>query len=152
MGRITNAVDAISKFDPKWTMQTVTQVDATMNSDKIQGAFEAYLNAHKGLHHLVLYTPLNDNQALAALAALKATGREADAIIVANGGDIQARPILADCSSPFKMSIGYFPDQYGARLAPMVTAILAGTQTEKAVYTNHQPITCDNVKTLYPNG
>ena len=150
LGRVTEAMTLIGEVDSRWNMDNITLVDVKLEAEEAQLAFTAFLNANPDATKLLIYTPTNDVQALAAVAALESTGRVGDAIVVSHGADVQVRPELRDCDSPVKASVGYFPNRYGEFLLPMITDILAGNPVEKFVTVQHEAVTCENISTFYP--
>ena len=125
------------------------RIDVKLEAEKAQAAFSAYLNAHPDSHNIIMYTPTNDVHALMALAAAQAAGREKDVLIVGLGCDKQAQAEFRKPDNAFKMSVGYFPDQYGKFLVTMVTDILAGKDVPRKVFMQHVPVTRENINQLY---
>lgn len=152
MGRFSGFVDVLNAFDPKITADSITQIDAKLEFEKVQLAGEAFLNANPDKRHLVMYGPTSDVHGLAFLAAAKKLGREADVVILSHGADAQVRAELSICTNALKASLAYFPDRYGEFLFPIVNATLAGEAVQHENFVNHQVVDCKNLKDFYPNG
>ena len=151
MGRVTGFVTVLNAYDPKFTLDSITKVDAKLEYEKVLLAFQAFLNAHPGEQRLVMYGPTSDVHGLAAAAAARALGREADVVALSHGADAQVRAELSNCDSPLKASLAYFPDRYGEFLLPIVTAVLTGAPHQQLNFTDHQVVDCKNLKQFYPN-
>jgi ribose transport system substrate-binding protein len=151
MGRVTGFEQVLNAFDDKFTMDSITKIDAKLEYEKVLLAFQAFLNAHPDDDHLVLYGPTSDVHGLAAAAAARDLNREEDIVALSHGADAQVRGELSDCDSPLKASLAYFPDRYGEFLLPVVTAVLTGAPHQQLNFTDHQVVDCNNVKQFYPN-
>jgi ribose transport system substrate-binding protein len=46
--------------------------------------------------------------------------------------------------------VAYFPERYGDLLIPNMVKHLSGETIEKQIFTEHQAVTKDNIRTLYP--
>lgn len=89
---------------------------------------------------------INDQVALGILRAVKQAGREADLLVVGNGGD--ETKALAD-EPNLIAATGYFPERYGNFLIPMALATLAGKTLPPAVLMTHYMLTKSNVCQYY---
>jgi len=150
LGRLTEFMKVIEGHNADWNMDTIGRIDVKLEAEKAQAAFAAYLNANPDSEHIVMYAPTNDIHALMALAAAEEAGREDDVVIIGLGCDAQAQAELRKDDNAFKMSVGYFPDQYGKFLVEMVTDILAGEDVPRKVFMEHQACTRDTIDELYP--
>ena len=150
--RLAAAVGVISQSFPEWTMDTITISDAVLEGEETQAAASAYLNANPDATNLLFLTTTNDIAGLAVVAAMEQLGRLDHGVILSHGGDSNAVAEIRDESSPFIMSIGYFPDRYGEFMLPMIDAIFAGETPAKVTYVAHEPIDINNVDELYPAG
>ena len=150
--RLVAAVNVISQSFPEWTMDTITISDAVLEGEETQAAASAYLNANPDAANLLFLTTTNDIAGLAVVAAMEQLDRLDHGVILSHGGDSNAVAEIRDESSPFIMSIGYFPDRYGEFMLPMIDAIFAGETPAKVTYVGHEPIDINNVNELYPEG
>lgn len=94
----------------------------------------------------IMVTGINDQVALGALRAVKQAGREADLIVVGNGGD--ETQALVD-EPELVAATGYFPERYGNFLIPIALSTLAGKELPPAVLMSHVMLTKSNVCNYY---
>ena len=150
--RLVSAVGVISASFPEWTMDTITISDAVLEGEETQAAASAYLNANPDAKNILFLTTTNDIAGLAVVAAMEQLDRLDSGVILSHGGDSNAVAEIRDESSPFIMSIGYFPDRYGEFMLPILEAVLAGDTPQRVTYVDHVPVHIDNVGELYPEG
>lgn len=99
---------------------------------------------------VVVVLSLNDDMALGALAAARTAGRQGELRIGAQGADPSAWKEIA-CNPSWVADAAYFPERYGRILVPAMIDILNGKSVPEFLYTPHQAITRDNVRTIYPD-
>ena len=151
MGRLEEFMAVLHAHDPAWSMDTVSRVDVKFEAEKAQAAFTAYLNAHPEARHVIMYAPTNDIHGVMAVAAAEAAGRERHVLVVARGCDQQARDeFRKGTDSPFRMSVGYFPERYGEHLVTLVTDVPEGREVASKTYMQHVVITPENLDQWYP--
>jgi ribose transport system substrate-binding protein len=92
----------------------------------------------------------NDDAALGALEAVRATNREQNALIVGQGADRHLRDELRKPESCIIGSTAFHPEFYGQTLIDISLKILAGAPTPPAVYIPHTFIDRHNVDLHYP--
>ncbi|MCQ6560690.1 sugar ABC transporter substrate-binding protein [Paenibacillus mendelii] len=93
---------------------------------------------------------INDDTALGAKAALEAANRMDHAMIVGQGADQRGREELANEKTPFLGSTGYFPEKYGEYIIPAALDILAGKDVGSEILMEHEFVSKENLKKLYP--
>ena len=98
---------------------------------------------------IVVVLSLNDDMSLGAFAAARTAGREAELRLAGQGADPTAWKDIA-CNPQWLADTAYFPERYGEILIPNVVKLLNGEQIEKNLFTQHEVVTKDNVRTLYP--
>lgn len=82
----------------------------------------------------------NDETALGALDAARDLGREADMIVVGQGGNLAPAEICRD-NSRLIASVAYYPEQYGERLVDLALRMLTGEKVSRENFTNHIRLT-----------
>jgi ribose transport system substrate-binding protein len=119
-----------------------------------EGSIAPFTNALStlpGAHHL-LVVATNDDQANGAIKAAQAAGRLNDIYIGAQGGDPTSWPSLCG-TTPFKhweADTAYFPERYGATIVPALISLIEGQKEPKVINTNHQVLTPQNIRFIYP--
>jgi ribose transport system substrate-binding protein len=98
----------------------------------------------------IVVLSLNDDMSLGAFAAARTAGREAELRLAGQGADPTSWKDIA-CNPQWLADTAYFPERYGEILIPAVVKILNGETVEKNLFTKHDTVTKDNVRTLYPD-
>ena len=98
---------------------------------------------------IVVVLSLNDDMGLGALAAARTAGREKELRIGAQGADPSAWKEIA-CNPVWVADAAYFPERYGKTLIPAVIDLLDGKTVPDTLFTKHEAITKDNIRTVYP--
>lgn len=98
---------------------------------------------------IVVVLSLNDDMGLGALAAARTAGREKELRIGAQGADPSAWKEIA-CNPVWVADAAYFPERYGKTLIPAVIDLLDGKTVPDPLFTKHEAITKDNIRTVYP--
>jgi ribose transport system substrate-binding protein len=98
---------------------------------------------------VIVILSLNDDMALGALGAARTAGRQAELRIAAQGADPTSWKEIA-CNPSWVADTAYFPERYGTILIPAVIDLLNGKTIEQNLFTKHEAVTKDNVRTLYP--
>jgi ribose transport system substrate-binding protein len=93
---------------------------------------------------------LNDDMSLGAFAAARTAGREGEIRLAGQGADPTSWKDIA-CNPQWLADTAYFPERYGEILIPAVVDLLNGKTIEKNLFTKHDVVTKDNVRTLYPD-
>ncbi len=90
----------------------------------------------------IMVIAINDQAALGMLQAIKAAGRQDDAVVVGNGAD-EAQALATE--PQLVAATGSFPERYGNYLIPMALEALAGKQLPPAVFMTHVMVTKTNI-------
>jgi ribose transport system substrate-binding protein len=99
---------------------------------------------------IIVVLSLNDDMSLGAFAAARTAGREAELRLAGQGADPTSWKEIA-CNPQWLADTAYFPERYGEILIPAVVKLLNGETVEKNLFTQHDVVTKDNVRTLYPD-
>lgn len=100
-------------------------------------------------HHIAIIC-FNDEAALGALQAARKNQREADVVIVGQGGDRLIRSEIRNPHSRIIGSTAYMPERYGEHLMELALKILRGESVPPAVYINHVFLNTQNINSYYP--
>lgn len=98
---------------------------------------------------IIVVLSLNDDMSLGAFAAARTAGRETELRLAGQGADPTSWKEIA-CNPQWLADTAYFPERYGEILIPAVVKLLNGETVEKNLFTPHEVVTKDNVRTLYP--
>ncbi len=98
---------------------------------------------------IIVVLSLNDDMSLGAFAAARTAGRETELRLAGQGADPTSWKELA-CNPQWLADTAYFPERYGEILIPAVVKLLNGETVEKNLFTPHEVVNKDNVRTLYP--
>lgn len=99
---------------------------------------------------IIVVLSLNDDMSLGAFAAARTAGREDELRLAGQGADPTSWKEIA-CNPQWLADTAYFPERYGEILIPAVVKLLNGETVEKNLFTQHDVVTKDNVRTLYPD-
>jgi ribose transport system substrate-binding protein len=99
---------------------------------------------------IIVVLSLNDDMSLGAFAAARTAGREKELRLAGQGADPTSWKEIA-CNPQWLADTAYFPERYGEILIPAVVKLLNGETVEKNLFTRHDVVTKDNVRTLYPD-
>lgn len=94
----------------------------------------------------VLISAVSDDNALAALDAVKEMGLSKNCAIVGHDGADEALRAIAEARSPFVGTVAFFPEHYGHQLTELAASMLRGDRVPPAVYVPHELITRKNLK------
>jgi ribose transport system substrate-binding protein len=98
---------------------------------------------------IIVVLSLNDDMSLGAFAAARTAGRETELRLAGQGADPTSWKEIA-CNPQWLADTAYFPERYGTILIPGVVALLNGEPVEKNLFVDHEVVTKDNIRTLYP--
>ena len=99
---------------------------------------------------IIVVLSLNDDMSLGAFAAARTAGREGELRLAGQGADPTSWKEIA-CNPNWLADTAYFPERYGEILIPAVVRLLDGETIEENLFTEHDVVTKDNVRTLYPD-
>jgi ribose transport system substrate-binding protein len=144
-GMISGFEQACGTIDP----DKFKSLDVGGTTDLAVTKFGDQLSAIKPGGKIVVLS-LNDDMSLGAFAAARTAGREAELRLAGQGADPTAWKDIA-CNPQWLADTAYFPEHYGEILIPAVVKLLNGETIEPNLFTEHQAVTKDNVRTLYPD-
>jgi ribose transport system substrate-binding protein len=98
---------------------------------------------------IIVVLSLNDDMSLGAFAAARTAGRAEELRLAGQGADPTSWKEIA-CNPQWLADTAYFPERYGEILIPAVVDLLEGETIEENLFTKHEVVTKDNVRTLYP--
>lgn len=98
---------------------------------------------------IIVVLSLNDDMSLGAFAAARTAGRETELRLAGQGADPTSWKEIA-CNPQWLADTAYFPERYGTILIPAVVDLLNGKEVPENLFTPHEVVTKDNVRTLYP--
>ena len=99
---------------------------------------------------IVVVLSLNDDMSLGAFAAARTAGREGELRLAGQGADPTSWKEIA-CNPGWLADTAYFPDRYGTILIPAVVELLNGETLPENLFVDHEAVTKDNVRTLFPD-
>ncbi|MFP5342262.1 MAG: sugar ABC transporter substrate-binding protein [Candidatus Limnocylindria bacterium] len=99
---------------------------------------------------IIAVLSLNDDMSLGAFAAARTAGRESELRLAGQGADPTSWKEIA-CNPYWIADTAYFPDRYGTILVPAVMDLLNGKDIPENLFTKHETVTKDNVRTLFPD-
>ncbi len=99
--------------------------------------------------HRIVVVAINEDGIIGALGAAKTAGRQADLFYSGQGTDPSIWKTIA-CDPQYIASTAYFPEKYGTLLIPAMVTKLEGGTIPQDIFTQHQIITKDNIRTIYP--
>ncbi len=100
-------------------------------------------------NHIVVVA-INEDGILGALGAARTQGREKDLFYAGQGTDPSIWKTIA-CDPQYIASTAYFPERYGTLLIPAMVKALSGETIPKEIFTQHQVITSQNIREVYPD-
>lgn len=102
--------------------------------------------AEQGKAQKVLISAVSDDNALAALDAVREMGLRRNCVIVGHDGSEEALEAIAEPRSPLIGTVAFFPENYGRQLTDLAARMLRGDAVPPSVYIPHQLITARNVR------
>ncbi|MEM9777738.1 MAG: substrate-binding domain-containing protein, partial [Chloroflexota bacterium] len=94
----------------------------------------------------------NDEAAVGAIRAARGLDREADVVVVGQGGDSLGRSEIQRPDSRLIGSTAYMPEKYGEMLVSIALRLLQGQPVPPAVYIDHIFLTAENLAKYYEMG
>jgi ribose transport system substrate-binding protein len=119
-------------------------------ADRTDPALEQVTNLLGALpgNHIVVVA-INEDGILGAIGAANTLGRQADLYYSGQGTDPSIWKDIA-CNPNYIASVAYFPERYGTLLIPNMVKKLQGESIPENIFTEHQIVTKDNIRTIYP--
>jgi len=137
-GNVTSplAEDSIIHLDSKNTQEESFRV--------VSDTLPSIPNAKK-----IVAVTINDGTAQGVIAAAEAAGRRDQIIAVGQGADPTGLAAIAADDSRYLGSTGYFPENYGDKLLPLMIDMIEGKAVPPAIYVDHVFISKDNICDFY---
>ena len=142
-GMIAGFEEACGTIDPA----KFKSIDVGGTTDLALEKFGNQLSAIKP-GGIIAILSLNDDMSLGAFAAARTAGRETEIRLAGQGADPTSWKEIA-CNPQWLGDTAYFPERYGTILIPAVVDLLNGETIEKNLFTPHEVVTKDNIRTLY---
>ena len=143
-GMIAGFEEACGTIDPA----KFKSIDVGGTTDLALEKFGNQLSAIKS-GGIIAILSLNDDMSLGAFAAARTAGREEEIRLAGQGADPTSWKEIA-CNPQWLGDTAYFPERYGTILVPAVVDLLNGETVEKNLFTKHEVVTKDNIRTVYP--
>ena len=143
-GMIAGFEEACGTIDPA----KFKSIDVGGTTDLALEKFGNQLSAIKP-GGIIAILSLNDDMSLGAFAAARTAGREEEIRLAGQGADPTSWKEIA-CNPQWLGDTAYFPERYGTILVPAVVDLLSGKTVEKNLFTKHEVVTKDNIRTVYP--
>jgi ribose transport system substrate-binding protein len=97
----------------------------------------------------IVVVAINEDGILGAIGAANTLGRQTDLYYSGQGTDPSIWKEIA-CNPNYIASTAYFPERYGTLLIPNMVKALQGETIPKEIFTEHEIINKDNIRTVYP--
>jgi len=97
----------------------------------------------------IVVVAINEDGILGAIGAAKTAGRQKDLFYSGQGTDPSIWKTIA-CNPQYIASTAYFPEKYGTLLIPAMVTKLQGGTIPADIFTQHEVITSQNIRTVYP--
>ena len=97
----------------------------------------------------IIVVAINEDGILGAIGAANTLGRQKDLFYGGQGTDPSIWKDVA-CNPNYIVSVAYYPERYGTLLIPNMIKALGGEAIPKEIFTKHEIINKDNIRTIYP--
>jgi ribose transport system substrate-binding protein len=97
----------------------------------------------------IIVTAINEDGILGAIGAANTLGRQTDLWYAGQGADPSIWKDIA-CNPNYVATVAYFPERYGTLLIPNMVKALQGETIPEEIFTQHEIINKDNIRTIYP--
>ena len=119
-------------------------------ADRTDPALEQMTNLLGALPgNKIIVVAINEDGILGAIGAANTLGRQKDLFYSGQGTDPSIWKDIA-CNPNYIASVAYFPEKYGDLLIPNMVKALQGEKIPENIFTDHQVVTKDNIRTIYP--
>ncbi len=119
-------------------------------ADRTDPALEQVTNLLGALQgDRIVVVAINEDGILGAIGAANTLGRQADLHYSGQGTDPSIWKEVA-CNPNYIASVAYFPERYGDLLIPNMVAALQGETIPTEIFTEHEVITSENIREIYP--
>lgn len=97
----------------------------------------------------IVVVAINEDGILGAIGAANTLGRQTDLYYGGQGTDPSIWKDVA-CNPNYIVSVAYYPERYGELLIPNMVAALQGETIPTEIFTVHEIVNKDNIRTIYP--
>ena len=97
----------------------------------------------------IIVTAINEDGILGAIGAANTLGRQTDLWYAGQGADPSIWKDIA-CNPNYVATVAYYPERYGTLLIPNMVKALQGETIPKEIFTEHEVVNRDNIRTIYP--
>lgn len=97
----------------------------------------------------IIVVAINEDGILGAIGAANTLGRQTDLYYAGQGADPSIWKDIA-CNPNYIATTAYFPERYGTLLIPNMVKALQGETIPENIFTEHEVINKDNIRTVYP--
>lgn len=97
----------------------------------------------------IVVVAINEDGIVGAIGAAKTAGRSGDLFYAGQGADPSVWKTIA-CDPQYIGTTAYYPERYGSLLIPAMVAKLEGGSIPENIFTEHELITSENIRTIYP--
>jgi len=119
-------------------------------ADRTDPALEQMTNLLGALPgNRIIVVAINEDGILGAIAAANTLGRQRDLWYGGQGADPSAWKDIA-CNPNYIATVAYYPERYGTLLIPNMVKKLQGESIPENIFTQHEVINRDNIRTIYP--
>ena len=119
-------------------------------ADRTDPALEQVTNLLGALPgNRIVVVAINEDGILGAIGAANTLGRQTDLFYSGQGTDPSIWKDIA-CNPNYIASTAYFPERYGTLLIPNMVKALQGETIPTEIFTEHEIVTKDNIRTIYP--
>ena len=119
-------------------------------ADRTDPALEQMTNLLGALPgNRIVVVAINEDGILGAIGAANTLGRQADLWYAGQGADPSAWKDIA-CNPNYIATVAYYPERYGTLLIPNMVKKLQGEEIPENIFTQHEVINRDNIRTIYP--
>ncbi len=120
-------------------------------ADRTDPALEQMTNLLGALQgDRIVVVAINEDGILGAIGAANTLGRQDDLFYSGQGTDPSVWKEVA-CNPNYIASVAYFPERYGTLLIPNIVKALQGETIPEEIFTEHEVVTRDNIRTVYPD-
>ena len=146
--RVAGTIDSLVAAIPR-IENNITKLDTDAQLETALDKTRTWLTAHPDANHIIIGTVF-DGLGAGALAALRESNREADAIIMSFGADSSIFDEIRNPESAYKGSGAFFPEKYGEWVIPIALDILQGNPVPLEYFVPHVIIDGSNINEYYP--
>ncbi len=148
--RMKGQRDGLESVVGKIPEAKVKHLDSKNTLEEARKLISDTLTTLPSAHHIAIVC-INDDTAAGAIAAAEAANRKKDIAVVAVDASERGREQILKPDSPQIGSTASFPENYGAKIMPVLLKALQGGKLPAQFYTNHVFLTKDNIAKYYPN-